>query len=262
MREKGPDGPGWNRSPLQIGLSRCRGRHRAGLLSLVHETGAHEEDGREHAEASPTNTASPSSPWVPARARQGVKGAAQVPHRIHHLFQAHLRGVDFLSTGHPLEAQAPRPLPSRAGRLQPQRRASRRPGAVIELGLVGADARIDVGRDRDVPLADEFAEPRPRQALEVEQADSPMPQVVRRPQGSPAARHALAVEVRSASAPDPAKSGAPLTDSPSPPLEKSSRCRFRHSLYAGQGDERRPGVSAPHRVICAQRASNEPRGHR
>ena len=53
---------------------------------------------------------------------------------------------------------------------------------VVEFGLVSEDMRVGVIGHRQVALADELADPRPRCAAEVQQADPPEAQVVRRPQ--------------------------------------------------------------------------------
>ena len=50
---------------------------------------------------------------------------------------------------------------------------------VVELVLVGHDVRVRVRRHREVPLADDLADPSPRHAAQVFEGDPSVPQVVR-----------------------------------------------------------------------------------
>jgi hypothetical protein len=59
-------------------------------------------------------------------------------------------------------------------------RPSRSEEPVVEFGLVGENVRLDVGRDRELALADPLADPRPPHPAQVERRDAPVAQVVRR----------------------------------------------------------------------------------
>jgi hypothetical protein len=61
--------------------------------------------------------------------------------------------------------------------------------SVVKLGLVNKNVCVDVGGNTEVSLPDEIADPRPRFAAHVEQIDSAVPEVMRRPErnaGGPA----------------------------------------------------------------------------
>jgi hypothetical protein len=49
---------------------------------------------------------------------------------------------------------------------------------VLDLGLIDEDVRVRVRRHREVALADELADPRPRDAAQVHEADPTVTQIV------------------------------------------------------------------------------------
>lgn len=50
---------------------------------------------------------------------------------------------------------------------------------VVELVLADEDMRVRVGGDAEVALADELADARPRHPAQMQEADPPVPEVVR-----------------------------------------------------------------------------------
>ena len=95
---------------------------------------------------------------------------------------------------------------------------------VVELGLVREHVAVRVRRDREAALADELADPRPRHAAQVQQADPAVAQVVRgeqrdrRPPGRPSRSTSAARRRRSRRT--AARSGSRSSRGPSARLER------------------------------------------
>ena len=75
---------------------------------------------------------------------------------------------------------------------------------VVDLGLVAENVAVRVRGDRREPLPDELPDPRPRHPRRWSRLIRRWRRSCGENAGTPAARHAFAIDVRSASAPEPA----------------------------------------------------------
>jgi hypothetical protein len=112
---------------------------------------------------------------------------------------------------------------------------------------------IGVGGDGQVALANKFTDPRPGHPAQVQERYSPVAQVVRLKSGMPSALQALAIAVRSASAPDSANN-------------RASGSRKRECGKVASMASASTGSNSTHSarrvLVVAARSAQQPRGAR